>query len=312
MIEKLIHDYMQTKRLDATYRWNTLQPPYQSQGWPLALPEVNWSNSSRLILHFQDRITASEQGCKELQIIEQHYREHASQVIVVFYSHGLDQIYQGPVQLIEFSTHNWLTVNDLLRIKDQWWGSFDQEKTQSWQCLNGRICDHRTRAAHKLKSWPNGTLSLGTEIALKEWHYGTYRGTENYENFVRLLPIYQSSAVNIITETDYEARPGVICEKTLYAFVAKQVPIVIGHPGAVQDCRDMGFDMFDDLVDHSYDRLPSQYRAEAAIDLNRDLILGKIDLSAWQSRLHANHCYVFDGFLQWMRQTATDDLTRVF
>lgn len=311
MIDKLIQDKMQAKGLDAVYRWNTLQPPYHSQGWPLALPEVQWTDSTRLVLHFQDRITASPQGCSELQAIEQHYKNRANQVVVIFYSHGLDQIYKGPVQLVEFSTHNWLTVTDLLRIKDQWWGSFNQAKSKHWQCLNGRICDHRTRAAAMLISWLNGTLSLGTKIALAEWHYGTYRGTENYENFVRLLPVYQCSAVNIVTETDYESRPGVICEKTLYAFVAKQVPIIIGHPGAVQDCRDMGFDMLDDLVDNSYDWLPNHQRVEAALTLNRDLILGKIDLAPWHPRLQANQGYVIDGFLKWMTDSASRDLDRI-
>lgn len=312
MIDKLINDYMQAKGLHAIYRWNTLQPPYRSQGWPLALPSVDWTDHTRLILHFQDRITATPQGCSELQMIEQHYQDRANQVVVVFYSHGLNLTYTGPVQLIEFSTHNWLTVNDLLQIKEQWWGSFDSIKTENWQCLNGRICDHRNRTASILKSWPHGTLSLGTKIPLTEWHYGTTRGTENYDNFVRLLPVYQRCAVNIVTETNYESRPGVISEKTLYAFMAKQVPIIIGHPGAVQDCRDMGFDMLDDLVDHSYDWLPNNQRVEAALELNRDLILGHRDITPWQSRITNNQIYVQQGFLTWMQTKAQQDLAKVF
>ena len=115
-----------------------------------------------------------------------------------------------------------------------------------------------------------------------------------------------------MTETDYVARPGVISEKTLYAFVAKQIPIVIAHPGAVQDCRDMGFDMLDDLVDHSYDWMPNERRVQSALDLNRHLILGEVDVEPWQFRMQSNYNYVFTGFVQWMTDQARSDLARVF
>jgi hypothetical protein len=313
MIEDLVTAHVAALGLTPVFRWNTLQPPYNlDQGWPLALPEVQWEPNTRVILHFQDRITPSDTGCLELDQIEKYYGANASKVIVIFYSHGLNKIYSGPIQLVEYSTHNWLTVTDLLRIKDQWQGKFNVEKTQAWQCLNGRTCDHRWRTAEVLKTWPNGTLSYGTKIPLNQWDYSTYRGTENYDNFLRLLPLYQQSRVNVVTETDYNARPGVICEKTLYAFVAKQIPIIVGHPGAVQDCKDLGFDMLDDLVDHSYDWLPNEKRVEAALELNQKLILGQIDVSAWQSRIDRNHQYVLEDFLSWMDNRASQDLSRIF
>ena len=299
-------------KFETVYQWNTLQPQYTEQGWPLKLPDINWTDRTRLVLHFQDRITPSATGCRELETIERRYGSRASQVIVIFYSHGLNRVYKGPVQLVEFSTHNWLTVTDLITVKDRWQGAFDQPKTQAWQCLNGRICDHRKQVASLLRYWPQGTLSLGNEIALPQWSYSTYRGTENYDNFVRLLSVYGQHRVNIVTETDYVARPGVISEKTLYAFVAKQIPIVIAYPGAVQDCRDMGFDMLDDLVDHSYDWMPNERRVQSALDLNRHLILGEVDVEPWQSRMQSNHNYVFTGFVQWMTDQARSDLARVF
>lgn len=311
MIEQLVHNTLTRRGFDVHYRWNTLQPSWSPAGWPLALPEIEWQPATRLVLHFQDRITPTEHGCKELEQIEQFYGQHANQVIVVFYSHGLNKIYSGPIQLIEYSTHNWLTITDLEKVRNHWAGAFDMPKTQAWQCLNGRTCRHRHRVAMMLKTWPGGTLSYGTEIPLNEWDYGTYRGTENYENFVRLLPVYQSNQVNVVTETDYDARPGVICEKTLYAFVAGQVPVLIGHPGAVQDCRELGFDMFDDLVNTSYDWLPNDIRAETALELNQDLILGKKDLSQFQQRLKKNQQYVLNEFLDWMKLQAENDLVKI-
>lgn len=43
-------------------------------------------------------------------------------------------------------------------------------------------------------------------------------------------------------------------EKTAKAFLMNQIPLMIAAPGMVQVLRDMGFDMFDDIVDHSYDK----------------------------------------------------------
>jgi hypothetical protein len=117
---------------------------------------------------------------------------------------------------------------------------------------------------------------------LDEWAYNTYRGTENDENFVRLGKIYGSCAVNIVTETLYDHAPGLFCEKTLFAMLAEQIPIVIGSQGLVASLRDRGFDMFDDLVDTSYDCLPNETRLTAALESNQDLIVGKIDLAPYR------------------------------
>ncbi len=43
-------------------------------------------------------------------------------------------------------------------------------------------------------------------------------------------------------------------EKTAKAFLMNQIPLLIAAPGMVQVLRNMGFDMFDDIVDHSYDK----------------------------------------------------------
>jgi hypothetical protein len=107
--------------------------------------------------------------------------------------------------------------------------------------------------------------------------------------------VYGSAPVNIVTETQYDPPTGIITEKTLLAMAAQQIPIVIGHRGIVDQCRRMGFDMFDDLVDNSYDQLPNKSRVEEALELNRDLIQGKIDLSPYRSRLVRQREYLLYG-----------------
>lgn len=43
-------------------------------------------------------------------------------------------------------------------------------------------------------------------------------------------------------------------EKTAKAFLMNQIPLLIAAPGMVQVLRELEFDMFDDIVDHSYDK----------------------------------------------------------
>jgi hypothetical protein len=143
-----------------------------------------------------------------------------------------------------------------------------------------------------LKSFDNGWLSLGTEISLPVHSYDRYPGCENDDNFIALGYVYGSTAVNIVTETQFFELTGIVTEKTLHALLAEQVPIIIGHKGIVEHCRQMGIDMFDDLVNNSYDTMDGVERIQAAIELNQDLIAGRIDLAPYKARLRRNREYV--------------------
>lgn len=277
--------------------WNAFDSPYNHHhGWPIKLPDVEFGPRTLLVMHFQDFVTIQNNQVVELDRVAQHYGQRASQVLVTHMHPNLEKFYTGPVNLIEFSNHNF---REIQRLRDRWpeWKHIlDQPRTQAWQCLNGRMCDHRRRVANILCDWPNGTLSYGLAIPLKEWAYDTYRGTENDENFVRLGKIYGSCAVNIVTETVYDQAPGLFCEKTLFAMLAEQIPVVIGSQGLVGSLSDRGFDMFDDLVDTSYDCLPNSIRLNKALELNRDLIVGKIDLAPYRERLRAQREFVLNDY----------------
>lgn len=266
--------------------WNAYDTPHNPQnGWPLKLPNVEFEENTVLLMHFQDFVTFRDGKILELEVLENFYKDHLDQVLVTHMHHGLEKVYQGPIKLIEYSNHNCREMQRLLDRWDKCLPVLSQPKTRAWQCLNGRMCPHRLRATEILRNWNNGWLSYGDDIKLPLWEYSTYRGTENDENFVRLLPVYGTAAVNIVTETQYNDRPGVICEKTLFAMAAGQVPLLIGYPGIIQDCQEMGFDMFEDVVDTSYDFLPNDQRVEQAILRNQDLIQGRINIDHLHDRL---------------------------
>ena len=282
---------------DVVAEYNCFEPPYDPDaGWPLKLPQVKWSDNTVLLLHFQDFVTVGDRGILELDRVEQHYGEHSDRVIVTHWPHALDRYYQGKINLVEFPSHEWQIIRNLRATAHNWLPQLDAPRTRAWQCLNGRKCAHRHRVARILEAWPHGVLSFGTAIPLPDWAYDTYPGTENEDNWMRLLPIYSASALNIVTETQYDRAPGIITEKTTMALLARQIPIVIGYAGIVRDCEELGFDMFTDLVDTSYDSLPNRRRAEAALWLNEDLIKGRINLAPYQDRLRQQQRFVLENY----------------
>jgi len=68
---------------------------------------------------------------------------------------------------------------------------------------------------------------------------------------------------NIVTETSSQTdddswREIFLTEKTFKAFAYKQLPIWFAVPGTVQEVRKLGFDVFDDIINHSYDSVVDQ------------------------------------------------------
>jgi hypothetical protein len=80
------------------------------------------------------------------------------------------------------------------------------------------------------------------------------------------FPALQGAAFNVITESSYERDPTTrffethhlpgLTEKTFKSILLAQFPIFVAPMNTVQCYRDLGFDAFDDVVDHGYDLEP--------------------------------------------------------
>ena len=289
------HDLILTKPwidqgFSVTYQPNCLQIPSRDDGiWDIRFPEVSWNDDTIVVMHCQDFLNIQDGRCRELEIIQYHYGDQSSRVVVVVWNVGLDRIYHGDLRLIYFPTHSYSIIQNLRDIAQTWQAAMvNDDRSYKFQCLNGATRAHRRRVVNKLREFPGGTVSFGDEIPLPAWPYHTYRGTENEDNFLRLLPVYQSCDINIVTETQYDCFPGIITEKTLLAWLARQVPLIIGYPNIVGDTRSLGFDVFDDIVNISYDLAPDDIRAELAIDINSALLTTGVDRSRLAARLDHN------------------------
>ena len=95
---------------------------------------------------------------------------------------------------------------------------------------------------------------------------------EVYKNFLQ-KEVYEPSYVSLITEPAWQHRAVTVTEKTMFAFEAGTVPIWIGGIGNAWAMKNLGFDIFEDFVDHSYQHLATnELRMLKAIELNLELL----------------------------------------
>lgn len=95
---------------------------------------------------------------------------------------------------------------------------------------------------------------------------------QNFETF--LQPLYKNTLVEIINETIWQPDiGGIISEKYLNSIYGKNFPILIGTVNSIQSIRETGFDVFDDIIDHSYDGIMSPtLRLVLAIERNQKIL----------------------------------------
>lgn len=102
----------------------------------------------------------------------------------------------------------------------------------------------------------------------------TYNNIANYNNFLR-DNVFEKSAVALITETiEPEWHDNMtFTEKTIWAMLSLNFPIWAGGQKQAELWKDVGFDTFDDIVDHSYQYLTDPATSiQQALDSNRRLL----------------------------------------
>jgi hypothetical protein len=291
-LESHWHQY----EVDTVCQYCCLQIPDNDDGvWNIRYPEVCWTDHTVVIMHCQDFVNVNNGVCRELELIEQHFGDRAHRVVAVVWNMDLQSVYQGPVNVVYFPYHTYEIVSNLKLIKHQWLPRLQQPRTKIFQSLNGVAKKHRILAVDLLKRFNRSIVTLDPNLRLELFDYRSHLSVSNEENFVRLADVYGSCDINVVTESLYRESPGIITEKTVFAWLAMQVPIIIGYPGIVAHARSLGFDMFDDVVDHSYDHYPNHTRVQAAIELNRKILTQGIDRCAVINRLQKN----FDHALSW-------------
>jgi hypothetical protein len=99
----------------------------------------------------------------------------------------------------------------------------------------------------------------------------------NFENYqTNLITLYKNSFIEYITATQYEKPLLQIDEKYLNSQLGCNFPIFLAGSGFVKLLRDYGFDVFDDILNHNYDKeLDPKIRMEKAFNDNLHLFSDK-------------------------------------
>jgi hypothetical protein len=109
----------------------------------------------------------------------------------------------------------------------------------------------------------NFTKERKTNVCVE--NYGTNRWT--WDNIFKDL--MSKSAISLITESQTTQKSCVFTEKTIYAVMALTVPIWIGGYGHAEYFKSMGFDIFEDYINHDYQYQDTLIeRCYDAFDLN--------------------------------------------
>ena len=123
-------------------------------------------------------------------------------------------------------------------------------------------------------------------------------------------PAYTDSYVNYVTETSIVNGLIFPSEKTWKPFLTGQFGIWLSNAGHVEFLRAIGFDMFDDILDHSYDKEKNLHQR---IDLLHKLLdhIMEIDLTqAWQdtvTRRQANADLFYSNNLEELLTTQSNE-----
>ena len=120
---------------------------------------------------------------------------------------------------------------------------------------------------------PEKSYAFGHEIFLDQGlRYGKVRNGENYAGLLKDA-LFEPSCVSLITEPSFYERETLKTEKTIMAIYGGTLPIWVGGWAIPESMRRLGFDVFDDIVDHSYERMADPWdRAYYAVEKNLHLL----------------------------------------
>lgn len=134
---------------------------------------------------------------------------------------------------------------------------------------------------------------IGNEVAMEQGiRNGDYPNAKTYQDLLQ-KNVFEPSCVSLITEPCFYERETLYTEKTIMACYGGTFPIWVGGWKIATYARTLGFDVFDDVIDHSYEEYAdpwdrAYYAIEKNIDLLRNFNRAKALIEQHQHRLQHN------------------------
>jgi hypothetical protein len=111
---------------------------------------------------------------------------------------------------------------------------------------------------------PQKFITVNDELTLLD--YQLWADKDGWEtgnldpSWVPDIALYKTSFCSVVVETSPENKFVNISEKTIRPLCLGHLIIFIGAPGTVAFLRKLGFDMFDDIIDHNYDTIVDPFK----------------------------------------------------
>jgi hypothetical protein len=151
---------------------------------------------------------------------------------------------------------------------------------------------------HKIVDGAVGNISgtnyaFGPEVTMDQGiRNGNFKNSETY-NYLLKTNVFEPSCISLITEPLCFEKETLHTEKTIMSMYGGTLPIWVGGWKLAEYARSLGFDVFDDIIDHSYESLNDPWdRCYYAIEKNIELLtnfdLAKQYIDKNQSRLRKN------------------------
>ena len=100
--------------------------------------------------------------------------------------------------------------------------------------------------------------------------------------------VYNDIAIEVVCETNTTADTFFVTEKTFRPIAYGRLFLVIGSPKFEQNLKTLGFDIFDDIIDKTYDIESSYLRIDAVFKSLEKLLQNPVDMQSILQRLEAN------------------------
>jgi len=239
---------------------------------------------------------------------------------------------------VTYITDNILS-NPNIPLHPEFWGGFSYDPeyvsrapTKLYNCFINRVCPFRQSWFYQLinkKLIDQGNVSYlldyrkmpdecKTKIELNEWIY--QQGNQLFKNehdFIKTrVPFCNfsgdldqsivDSKVGIVIETYVETNHAIaFSEKTFRSIQLPRPFIIFGVPGSIKILRQYGFDLYDDIINHSYDLeldpVNRQTMILNQIDKFRVLRMRYSDkqLSSFEDRANQNRQLLKNFLLKW-------------
>lgn len=179
-----------------------------------------------------------------------------------------------PVAQYEFD--NKIVFNGTLEAYHEQRGTaigFTHTITKNFLSLNGCPRPHRTEIVKFLEDTGISKKSFYSYNP-RQWNggYSVVLDQEYTKGHIALdkinctpAYIWQESFISIVTETVFNEAVCFPTEKTWKVFDKYHLPIFVSCAGFVAHIRSLGFDVFDDLIDHSYDDIDNDTKRMQAV-----------------------------------------------